>query len=112
MKPTFSEKSMRPFYLFLSLLLITSCSVTRNISTEGFSIEGNLVSYKGAAMAELVGVEFALDDGKFVRELTFKLKEGSDNSVINNLIVFLHQKHPDYEIEVEIDVEHYENLKP
>ena len=102
---------MRSIYLIFALVLINSCSVTRNISTDGFSIEGNLVSYKGAPMAELVGVEFALDDGKFVRELTFKLKEGSDNSVINNLIVFLHEKHPDYEIEVEIDVEHYGGLK-
>jgi hypothetical protein len=25
--------------------------------------------------------------------------------------VFLHEKHPDYEIEVEIDVEHYGGLK-
>jgi hypothetical protein len=99
-------------FLFLSTFIIAvSCSVTRNISTEGFSIEGNMVSYKGVPMAQLVGVEFALDDGKFVRELTFKLKEGSENSVINNLIVFLHEKHPDYEIEVEIDVEHYNGMK-
>lgn len=102
---------MRLLFLFFALLLISSCSVTRNISTDGFTIEGNVVSYKGSAMAELVGVEFALDNGKFVRELTFKLKEGSDNSVINNLIVFLHEKHPDYEIEVEIDVQHYNDLK-
>ena len=62
-------------------------------------------------MVQLVGVEFALDDGKFVRELTFKLKDGSENSVIKKFIVFLHKKHPDYEIEVEIDVEHYNVLK-
>lgn len=92
-------------------VLVASCSVTRNISTEGFTVEGNIVSYQGVQMAELVGVEFALDNGKFVRELTFKLKEGSNNSVINNLIVFLHKKHPDYEIEVEIDVERYGDLK-
>ncbi len=100
-------------YIFtiVALALLSACSVTRNISTEGFGIEGNVVSYKGVPMAELVGVEFALDDGKFVRELTFKLKEGSDNSVINNLIVFLHDKHPEYEIEVEIDVELYGGLK-
>lgn len=100
---------MRFILAFLTLFIISSCSVTRNVSTEGFTIEGNIVSYQGKEMAELVGVEFALDDNKFVRELTFKLREGSDNSVINNLIVFLHKKHPDYEIEVEIDVQ---NFKP
>ena len=100
---------MRFILAFLTLFIISSCSVTRNVSTEGFTIEGNIVSYQGKEMAELVGVEFALDDNKFVRELTFKLREGSDNSVINNLIIFLHKKHPDYEIEVEIDVQ---NFKP
>jgi hypothetical protein len=100
-------------YLFtlVALAFFTACSVTRNISTEGFTIEGNIVSYKSAPMAELKGIEFALDNGKFVREMTFKLMPGSDNSVINNLIVFLHGKHPDYEIEIEIDVEHYDELK-
>ena len=103
---------MRNFIVLLSAsVILISCSVTRNISTEGFSIEGNTVSYKGVPMAHLVGIEFALDNGKFVREMTFKLMKGSDNSVINNLIVFLHQKHPEYEIEVEIDVEHYNELK-
>ena len=62
-------------------------------------------------MAELIGLEFALDDNKFVRELTFKVLPGSDNSVINNLIVFLHQKHPDYEIEVNIEIENYGEVK-
>lgn len=102
---------MRFLKLFVLSILVASCSVTRNISTEGFTVEGNIVSFQGVPMAELVGVEFALDNGKFVRELTFKLKEGSNNSVINNLIVFLHKKHPDYEIEVEIDVERYGDLK-
>ncbi|MEY4604208.1 MAG: hypothetical protein RIT43_1500 [Bacteroidota bacterium] len=102
---------MRIYILtFVALALFTACSVTRNISTEGFSIEGNIVSYKSVPMAELKGIEFALDNGKFVREMTFKLMPGSNNSVINNLIVFLHEKHPDYEIEVEIDVENFKDL--
>lgn len=102
---------MRTLLFLAALAIFSSCSVTRNISTEGFSIDGNTVSYKGAPMATLVGIEFALDNGKFVREMTFKLMKGSDNSVINNLIVFLHDKHPDYEIEVEIDVERFNELK-
>lgn len=102
---------MKQLLIVCSLLVLFACSVTRNVSTEGFTIEGNIVSYQGKEMAELVGVEFALDDNKFVRELTFKLREGSDNSVINNLIVFLHKKHPDYEIEVEIDVANFKRLE-
>ena len=91
--------------------LLASCSIMKKYPTEGFSIEGNIVSYKNTPMAELIGLEFALDDNKFVRELTFKVLPGSDNSVINNLIVFLHEKHPDYEIEVNIEIEQYGEVK-
>lgn len=91
--------------------LLASCSIMKKYPTEGFSIEGNIVSYKNTPMAELIGLEFALDDNKFVRELTFKVLPGSDNSVINNLIVFLHEKHPDYEIEVNIELEQYGEVK-
>lgn len=91
--------------------LLASCSIMKKYPTDGFSIEGNIVSYKNTPMAELIGLEFALDDKKFVRELTFKVLPGSDNSVINNLIVFLHEKHPDYEIEVNIEIENYGEVK-
>jgi hypothetical protein len=98
--------------LFTVLLLaLVSCSVTRQYSTEGFTIQGNTVYYQGDAMAELEGVEFALDDRKFVREMTFKLLNGSHNDKINHLIAYLHQQHPDYEIEVEIDIEHYKEVE-
>lgn len=101
---------MKTLLCLLSLMLVVSCSVTRNYSTAGFTIQGNTVYYNGDAMAELEGIEFALDDRKFVREMTFKLLNGSHNDKINHLISFLHQQHPDYEIEVEIDIEHYKEL--
>jgi hypothetical protein len=91
--------------------LLASCSIMKKYPTDGFSIEGNIVSYKNTPMAELIGLEFALDDNKFVRELTFKVLPGSDPRVINNLIVFLHEKHPDYEIEVNIEIENYGEVK-
>ncbi len=62
-------------------------------------------------MAELVGLEFALDNKKLVKELTFKVLETADNNKINNLIAYLHAKHPEYEIEVEIPFEELEKYK-
>ena len=56
-------------------------------------------------MAQLEGVELALDNNKMVREMTFSLMENADMSKVANMIAFLHEKHPDYEIEVEIDIE-------
>jgi hypothetical protein len=71
----------------------------------GFTIAGNVVSYQGTPMAQLEGVELALDNNKMVREMTFSLMDNADMSKVANMIAFLHEKHPDYEIEVEIDVE-------
>ncbi len=78
----------------------------------GFTIAGNVVSYQGTPMAQLEGVELALDNNKLVREMTFSLMENADMSKVANMIAFLHEKHPDYEIEVEIDIEKVKDLKP
>lgn len=93
------------------MIVMTSCNVLKEYDTTGFSIAGNTVSFNNVPMAELVGLEFALDNKKLVKELTFKVLEGSNNDKINNLIAFLHAKHPEYEIEVEIPFEHIENYK-
>jgi len=98
-------------FLFLSLFFLNSCSVLKEYSTEGFTIDNNTVSYNNVPMAELVGLEFALDNKKLVKELTFKVLGSSDNTKINNLIAYLHAQHPDYEIEIEIPFERIEQFK-
>ena len=98
-------------FFFLSLFLLNSCSVLKEYSTEGFTIVDNTVSFNNVPMAELVGLEFALDNKKLVKELTFKVLGSSDNTKINNLIAYLHQEHPDYEIEIEIPFEHIEHFR-
>lgn len=58
-------------------------------------------------MTELRGVEIAYDNRKLVRELTFELKDGSDNDKVLNLLAFLNSRYKDYEIEIEIPIEKY-----
>lgn len=99
---------MKTFFSALLLgLIISSCSVTRNIDTTGFTISGNIVSYNNKPMVELKGIEFALDNKKFVKELSFNLIHGDDNDKIHNLIAFLHLHYKNYEIEVEIPIEQF-----
>jgi hypothetical protein len=98
---------MKLFLFLFTIGLFFSCSVTRNFDTTGFSVNGNTVLFNNKAMAELEGVEFALDDNKLVKEMTFSLLEEADN-----MIAFLHKKHPDYEIEVQINIEKVKELKP
>lgn len=97
---------MKLFFYAGILALLSSCSVLKDYKTDGFTSEGNTILYNGSPMAQLVGIEFALDDNKFVKEMTFKLLNGDNNDKIHNLIAFLHNKHSEYEIEVEIPIEH------
>jgi hypothetical protein len=99
---------MKTFFSALLLgLIISSCSVTRNIDTTGFAISGNVVSYNNKPMAELKGIEFALDNKKFVKEMSFTLLHGDDNDKIHNLIAFLHNHYKEYEIEIEIPMDSF-----
>jgi len=102
---------MKKLLFLISIIALTSCNVLKEFDTTGFTIQGNTVSYNNVPMAELEGLEFAYDNRKLVKELTFKVLETADNNKINNLIAFLHEKHPEYEIEVEIPFEHIEKYK-
>jgi hypothetical protein len=93
--------------IILSTIVINACSVTRNIDTTGFTISGNVVSYNNKPMAELKGIEFALDNKKFVKEMSFSLLHGDDNDKIRNLIAFLHNHYKEYEIEIEIPMDSF-----
>lgn len=95
---------MKKFFTLSLILTLLSCSTIKNIDTSGFSTEGNTVLLNGVPTAQLEGVEYALDNGKLVKELTFSLTDKADMSKITNMIAFLHKKHPDYEIEVEVDI--------
>ena len=94
-------------FILLSLVALSSCSVLKEYSTEGFTIERNTVFFKGKAMAELSAIEYALDDGKLVKELTFNLLHGDYNDKINNLIAFLNARYVGYEFEINIPMEGY-----
>lgn len=102
---------MKTLFTIAGLFLLFSCNVLKEYSTEGFTIQGNVVSYIGVPMAELTAVEIGLDDKKIVKEMSFTLLHGSNNEKINNLLAFLHNKHPAYEIELNIPFEHQETLK-
>jgi hypothetical protein len=100
-------------YLFALALMfaLTSCNVLRNYSSEGFTSENNVVYYNGVAMAKLSGIEFAYDDNKFVKEMTFELIDGTYNNKIRNLMAYLHSVHRDYEIEIEIPFDKMEGFQ-
>lgn len=102
---------MKKLLFILITVALTSCSVFRDFDTTGYTTEGNTVLYNGVPMAKLVGVEFAYDDKKLVKELTFTLLDGDYNDKIVNLLAYLNDRYAEYEIEVEIPIEKYKELK-
>ena len=98
---------IKRFFLLFSLIALASCSVLKQYSIEGFTTEQNTVYFNGEAMAELSAIEYAYDDGKLVKELTFNLLHGKDNNKINNLIAFLSTRYVGYEFEINIPMEEY-----
>jgi hypothetical protein len=98
---------MKKLLSIVLTLALTACSVFRNFDTTGYTTEGNTVLYNGVPMAELVGVEFAYDDKKLVKELTFTLLDGDYNDKIVNLLAYLNDRYQEYEIEVEIPIEKF-----
>ena len=99
------------YIALISTVFLLSCSTLRNYNTDGFTTEDFTVYLNGKPMATLRGVEFAWDDKKLVKELTFELLEGDNNDKIVNLIAYLHDHYKEYEIEVEIPIEKYQELK-
>jgi hypothetical protein len=87
---------MRKLLFLVSLVALKSCNVLKEFDTKGFTIEGNTVSYNNVPMLELDGLVFVYDNLKLLKERTFKVLETADNNKINNLIAFLHAKHPEY----------------
>ena len=67
--------NMKKILTVLSMLLIVSCGSINldSVQTDGYTLEGHHVMYKGEVVAEMSSVELALDDGKLVTEVTFTL---------------------------------------
>lgn len=100
-------------YLFI-LFLCVSCSakfcgnsdtMLKRYDSNGFSnSENNIITYEGKPFAKLQAMTFSLDDNKLVREINVKLYSGIDISKIPNLIKFIHMKHHNAEVEVEMEM--------
>jgi hypothetical protein len=90
--------------LFLTTLFVLGCASNplRNINTDKFSFKGTDVYYDGKLMATMANIEVAYDDGKIVREVTYRLVSDEFNEQVFGLIKYFRLRHPSYEIEVDI----------
>ena len=93
--------------LIITSVFLTSCVTLKKYDTTGFSSSGHYIIYKTDTVAKLSNIEYSLDDGKFVKELTFKLLDMKYGDNVENMIYFIHKSKPKYEIEIDFPVENY-----
>lgn len=86
-----------------ALVLLTSCSELRHVSSDGLKYENGNIYYKGDVIAKLSGVEVAYDNRKLVTEVTFKLTSSEYNHLAYGIIKLITDKNPKWEVEVEVD---------
>jgi len=99
------------FLLPLFLLVLFSCSTTKalkNYTSEGYNMSGLYIIYNETdTVARLTSMELSLDDGKLVHEVTFTLIGNDMNHKAGDIIKTVHEKKPEWEIEVEVDYSHF-----
>jgi hypothetical protein len=94
---------MKKLIMLLALVLLTSCSELRHVSSDGLKYDNGNIYYKGDVIAKLSGVEVAYDNRKLVTEVTFKLTSPEYNHMAYGIIKLITNKNPKWEVEVEVD---------
>lgn len=94
---------MKKLIMLFALVLLTSCSELRHVSSDGLKYENGNIYYKGDVIAKLSGVEVAYDNRKLVTEVTFKLTSAEYNHFAYGIIKLITDKNPKWEVEVEVD---------
>jgi hypothetical protein len=93
--------------LIITSVLLTGCVTLKKYNTSGFSSTGHYILYNSDTVAKLSNIEYSLDGGKFVKEMTFKLLDMRYGQNVENMIYYIHQKKSDWEIEIDYPVENY-----
>ena len=93
--------------LILSSVLLIGCATIKKIDTTGFRSEKNTIFYEKDTVATLSAIEYSIDNGKYVKEMTFKLLNMNHSNKVKNLLFFIHQRHKDWEIELDYPITNF-----
>jgi len=92
------------------IVLLVGCAVQDFVSKKrkdysSFSIQEQIVLYKGKPLAKYQAKTYSLDGGELVEEYNLLLLDNNINNkqLIGNLIDFVSDRHQGAEVEIEID---------
>lgn len=95
---------MKKLVILLLVSGLISCDPLRKVSTDGYHFEKEYVMYQSDTVAKLSNIEYSLDNGKLVKEATFKLLDMKYGDKSKNIIAFIHSSHKDWEVELDYPV--------
>jgi hypothetical protein len=93
--------------LILSSALLIGCSTLKKIDTTGFHSDHITIFYEKDSVATLSSIEYSIDNGKYVKELTFKLIDMKHADKVQNLLYYIHQRHKGWEIEIDYPITNF-----
>lgn len=93
--------------LILGSAVLISCTSLKKIDTTGFYSSENVIMYEKDTVATLSAIEYSIDDGKYVKEMTFKLVDMNHADKVKNLLYFVHKQHKDWEIELDYPINNF-----
>jgi hypothetical protein len=93
--------------LILGSAVLISCTSLKKIDTAGFYSSENVIMYEKDTVATLSAIEYSIDNGKYVKEMTFKLVDMNHADKVKNLLYFVHKQHKDWEIELDYPINNF-----
>ena len=96
---------MKKLFILPLIALLSSCASTdplKRVTIEGLSYHGTAIYYKGELCAVMGALEMAYDDGKIVREVTYIVVDPKFNEQAINVLKYIRQRKPSWEVEVEL----------
>jgi hypothetical protein len=101
---------MKKATAIIAIVLLAGCGLFKNSSVKhapktDFSVNKDVVLYKGKPFAKLQAITWSLDGGELVKEFNFNLTDNRDLSVIGGMIDYLSDRHQGDEIEVEFSID-------
>ena len=92
---------MKTTLILLTSAILLGCSSIKKLDTTGFTSKNNTIFYEKDTIATLSAIEYSSDNKKYVNEMTFKLLNLNHADKVKNLLFFIHQRHKDWEIELD-----------
>jgi hypothetical protein len=90
--------------LVIGFIGMFGCAPLKNYDTTGFSGSKHTIYYNNQEMATLTNIEYSFDNGKLVKEMTWRLKNQENADKVRNLITYIHNKHKGWEIEIDLPI--------